>query len=340
MEPRQTGSKTRPARCIEWPVPSTLWGVVWRCGCFEQLWLVTLSIAVFLVNLAPLELQRRIVNGATEGSALDEILLLAALYGAVAVCLGLLKLGMNVFRGRVSESAVRWLRGAILHAAENDKGVAARSIAPGIEVSLVLSEVEPIGSFVGVSLSEPLLQGGILVSTFAYLAYLEPMMALVALAVLSPQFVFVPILQKAINNRVRRRIATLRNLSSEIVELPRAEGEAAYDQEIATVFALNMGVFKLKYSMNFLMNLMYHLGVASVLALGGFYVVAGDTKIGTVVAFISGLSQINSPWGDVVDWYRELWVTRTKYAMITRVLSALSEPIPAAEPATAVISRA
>ena len=31
---------------------------------------------------------------------------------------------------------------------------------------MILSEAEPIGSFVGVSVSEPLLQGGILVTVF------------------------------------------------------------------------------------------------------------------------------------------------------------------------------
>ena len=45
---------------------------------------------------------------------------------------------------------------------------------------MTLSEAEPIGAFVGSSVSEPLLQGGILISVFAYMVYLQPMMALVA----------------------------------------------------------------------------------------------------------------------------------------------------------------
>jgi hypothetical protein len=53
---------------------------------------------------------------------------------------------------------------------------------------------------------------------------------------------------------------------------------------------------------------------------------------GPVVAFISGLAQVNAPWGDLVDWYRELRVTQTKYGLITQVLSTLA-PSPPAEPA-------
>lgn len=82
-----------------------------------------------------------------------------------------------------------------------------------------------------------------------------------------------------------------------------------------------MGVFKLKFSMNFLMNMMHHLGIASILAIGGYYVATGETQIGTVVAFVSGLSQINDPWGDLVNWFRELSVTRTKYDLISRAVT-------------------
>ncbi|MEX6508402.1 ABC transporter transmembrane domain-containing protein [Jiella sp. M17.18] len=310
-------------------IPADLSGIVWRCGFFEQLWLVVLSVSVFLVNIAPLELQRRIVNDAAERRDFPQILWLVGLYALTAVGLGLLKLGMNVYRGKVSENAVRWLRGAILRAIGRSQAGKARAIPPGVEVSLILSEVEPVGSFVGISLSEPLLQGGILVSTFGYLAFLEPMMALAALVVLSPQTVFVPLMQNAINRRVSQRVTTLRLLSAEIIAEPDDAALAArtYAREIDTVFRLNMGVFKLKFSMNFLMNLMYHLGVVAVLALGGYYVVEGVIAIGTVVAFISGLAQINAPWGDLVDWYREWRVTRTKYQMITTVLEALEAPV-------------
>jgi ABC-type bacteriocin/lantibiotic exporter with double-glycine peptidase domain len=68
---------------------------------------------------------------------------------------------------------------------------------------------------------------------------------------------------------------------------------------------------------------MHHLGLAAILALGGYYVVTGRTEIGTVVAFVSGLAQVNDPWGDLVNWYRDLKVTQTKYDLIVRALMML-----------------
>lgn len=61
---------------------------------------------------------------------------------------------------------------------------------------------------------------------------------------------------------------------------------------------------------------MMQLGYAGIFALGGYYVITGKTQIGTVVAFVSGLSKINDPWGDLVNWYRDLRVTQVKYALI------------------------
>jgi ABC-type bacteriocin/lantibiotic exporter with double-glycine peptidase domain len=67
------------------------------------------------------------------------------------------------------------------------------------------------------------------------------------------------------------------------------------EARIDHVFDLNMGIYKLKFTMNFLMNLMHHLGVACALGLGGWYAVKGQIEVGTVVAFVSGLAKVNDP---------------------------------------------
>ena len=64
------------------------------------------------------------------------------------------------------------------------------------------------------------------------------------------------------------------------------------------------------------MNLMHHLGICAILVLGGYWIIQGRTEVGTVVAFLSGLTQLNDPWGDLVNWYRDLRVTQTKYIRI------------------------
>lgn len=301
------------------PLPKTLFNLVRRTSSWHQLWLVILSIIVFALSTAPLEVQRRLVNDAVRGGNYQAILILAAIYAGLALSEGLVKLGMNIYRSWVSEGAVRWLRTAIFAFVEERPGDHGAE-SDGIETSMIIAEADPIGSFVGMSLSEPVLQGGVLLSVFGYMVYLQPLMALVALTVFFPQFIFVPLMQQAINRRVASRTLMLREISVAIADEkePSPEGREEQVRRISQVFVLNMGMFKLKFSMNFLMNLLYHMGVAAILGLGGYYVVNGQTEIGTVVAFASGLAKVNDPWDDIVNWFRDYRVTQTKYDLIYR----------------------
>ena len=117
-------------------------------------------------------------------------------------------------------------------------------------------------------------------------------------------------MQQAINRRAGERITTLRKVSGDIVDT----GVPA-DKGIEHVFALNMGIYKIKYSMNMAMNLMYALAVAVALGVGGWLAVAGRIEVGTVVAVVSGLGKLNDPWGDLVNWAREWSVDSVKYRL-------------------------
>ncbi|ACA20378.1 ABC-type multidrug transport system ATPase and permease components-like protein [Methylobacterium sp. 4-46] len=310
--------------------PPDLLTFIWRESAVAQVWLALLVVAVFLAGVLPLEIQRRAVGHAVKGADPQVLLRLAVLYALTACGLGLLKLVLNIGRGFVAERAVRRLRAAIM---EDCHGAGLHGGAPrsgagqarGVEVALVLDEAEPVGGFVASCFSEPLLQAGILVTTLAYLAMLNPAMALVALAVFSPQLVFVPLMQRAINRRVGARIGLLRRVSGGIVEARSGAVAPAEAERLDAVFGLNMGIFRIKFSMNFLMNMSYHLGVAGILGVGGYAVVTGEAEVSTVVAFVSGLAHMNDPWGDLVNWFREVSVTRTKYDLIARATGALAE---------------
>lgn len=324
--PRSAPASDREA--IAQAMPGRLLGLIFGISGRHQIGLALLSLAVFLMSAVPLELQRRITNAMASDEALRSIVWLALWYLGVTTLEGTLKLGLNIYRGWVNESAVRWLRHRILAQANTPSPVSAD--LRGVDISLILAESDPVGSFVGVSISEPLLQGGILVSIFTYLAVLNPLMALVAIILFVPQIIFVPLMQRWINTRVRDRITTLREVGIGMVPVGElASTDGAQSWRIERIFTLNMSVYRLKFIMNFMMNYMYHLCIASVLAIGGYYVIHGQTEIGTIIAFISGLNRINDPWGDLVNWYRDLKVTETKYHLISRAVNRRGGPLPA-----------
>jgi ABC-type bacteriocin/lantibiotic exporter with double-glycine peptidase domain len=303
-------------------MPLTLFGLVRQVSGFHQCWLAGLSALVFAVGLVPLEVQRRIVNAAVAGGSFQILVFLAAAYFGLGIVEGLLKLGMNVYRGWVSESAVRWLRTSIASLSRLMSSDQPGTKATGVEIAMTLSEAEPIGNFVGSSVSEPLLQGGILISVFAYMVYLQPLMALVAFGVFFPQFVLVPIMQRALNRRVSVRIWTLRKISTGLVE-DESRGVSSLDlqnRRVDRVFDLNMGIYKIKFSLNFVMNILHYAGLAGILGYGGVLVTTGKTDIGTVVAFAAGLAKINDPWGDLVTWYRDFRVADARYRLVSGAL--------------------
>ena len=300
-----------------------LYGYIWSTSGRAQILLGLLSAMIFLLDLVPLELQRRIVNDAIGNKVFGELVVLCGLYALTALVQGVAKYAWNVYRNAVGEATSRRLRLETFATALRRGDPDARA-KEGVGISIILNEADPVGLFVATSVSEPVLHGGVLISVFCYLIYLQPLMAAVALALFVPQCIFVPLVQNAINRRTEARIQVMRRLSAEIVS-ETAQGalqheERSYVQRVRRVFALNMQIYRRKYAMNLLINVLYHLGTVGILFVGGWFVMQGRTEVGTVVAFISGLAKVNDPWNDLVTFLRDMTNARVKYGLIARVL--------------------
>ncbi|MDL2410727.1 ABC transporter transmembrane domain-containing protein [Rhizobium calliandrae] len=298
-------------------LPQKLYSFVFRASGWHQLGAAVLSILLFLAGTIPLDIQRRIVNTATERGSYRTIAFLVLAYMALALTEGLLKLVLNIYRSWIGEAAVRWLRQRVFEASDTQLTENEASTTEGVQLSIILAEADPVGGFVGTSISEPLLQIGLLAAVCGYLVYLQPLMTVIIATIFLPQSGFVPFMQAAINRRVQKRIGIMRNISEDIVQSGRAlDTDGLQRSRIQDVFRINMSIYKIKFAMNFMMNLMTQMGYVGIFALGGYYVVTGKTEVGTVVAFVSGLSKINDPWGDLINWYRDLKVTQVKYDLI------------------------
>ncbi|WP_438754783.1 ABC transporter transmembrane domain-containing protein [Pararhizobium sp. O133] len=309
----------------EWQTPlfdNSLFRFIWRVSGAHQVGVAAISVVLFAIGTVPLELQRRIVNTATDGGPFRTIAVLACLYAGLSLFEGFIKLGLNIYRNWIGESAIRWLRLTVFEMAAQPQ-TKTPDVSEGVQLSIVIAEAESIGGFVGDSFSQPLLQIGILTTVTSYLIYLQPLMGLVIGLVFLPQVAFVPILQNAINRRVGEKTSIMRQVSVSIVEVGGVyDTDGTQRSRIQTVFEINMGIYKIKFSMNFVMNLMTQMGYIGILAIGGYFVVTKKTEIGTVIAFLSGLGKINDPWGELVDWYRSLRVTQVKYDLVKSVMQS------------------
>jgi ABC-type multidrug transport system fused ATPase/permease subunit len=307
-------------------LPRGVFRYVLATTALHQLCLLVLTIVVFLLEVVPLELQRRIVNDLVKHRPYLWVIGLCAVYAGVVLVQGGSKLGLNVYRGWVGERAKRDLRRRVHTVVEAPVLASPAAEAQGITISMMVAEVEPVGGFVGESISEPLLQVGILASVLSYLVHIDPWMALAAFGLFIPQFGFVPVMQAAVNRRTGARIRVLRQLG--IAMIDRGDG-ADDERRIQQAFRLDMGIFRLKFTMNFLMNICTHLQVVSALLVGGWWIYTRNLELGGVVAFISGIARLNDPWGDLVNYFRDVNVTQIKYRLLADAVAQLAPAAPA-----------
>ena len=68
--------------------------------------------------------------------------------------------------------------------------------------------------------------------------------------------------------------------------------------------------------MNFLMNLSTQLQIIAALLIGGWMVHEGQLEVGGIVAFISGIGKLADPWGDLVNYFRDVNLNQVKFRLM------------------------
>ena len=95
-------------------LPRNVFRYVLGTSGLHQLFLLALTVGVFLLEVVPLELQRRIVNDLVKHRPFSWVVSLCAVYAGIVLVQGGTKLALNIYRGWVGERAKRDLRGGRL----------------------------------------------------------------------------------------------------------------------------------------------------------------------------------------------------------------------------------
>lgn len=304
-------------------LPASLFRYIWATTRRRQLQLLLLTAVIAPLSMVPLELQRRIVDHAVLTRNVHELLLLGAVYVAVALGQGGLKYALNMTRGRVLEDVARDIRRRVLARVT----LAGATFDQGTTVSMLAAEAEDVAGFAGESLSSPILQGATIAFVAGYLVWVQPLVAMLAVLVYLPQAVLVPRVQRAINRLARARTAMVRRLGRE------ATGGAAWPvgqrpahaaralRLIEHIYATRIRIYLRKYLLTALGNLLDALGPIVVLVVGGWLVIQGRTEVSTIVVFISGFQKIADPWDQLINFYRTASNARVSYGLIATALA-------------------
>lgn len=276
-------------------------------------------LTLLLAPLAavPLELQRRIVDDAVPQGDSSLLFALGGGYIAVMLVQNALKYTLNLTKGRVLEDIARDIRQAML------RRLAAAGAPPagGTVADVLVAESEEVAGFASESLSVPLLQGGTILFVLGYLVWVEPLIAVLAAAIYLPQATVVPLVQHRINRITRLRTRMMRRLTGAAIAarggVPPA---AAFGGQIERLYRLRIAIYRRKYFLTLLGNLLDAAGPLAVLVAGGWLVLHGQTTIGALVVFLTGLQRIADPWDQLVSFYRSVSNARIAYGLIAGAL--------------------
>ncbi len=290
-----------------------LYKAIWHATGRRQILLILLSLGIAGLAAFPLDYQKNIVNGLTEASlTFSELLELCAAMGGFILLSLAMKWLLGYRSSLLGEDITRKIRHRICAMSRSD--VENEFASGGTLATMVSAEAEEVGKFTGSAISEPLLQAGTLVAVIGYIAVNQPVLGLIALSMILPQVIIVFAVQGRVNALISSRVKILRGSSNKIVDT--AQGLEAISSDFDEIYEKRSSMFLWKQSSKFFLSAINGAGTVSVLLLGGWQVLEGNTDVGTVVAATAGLARIQGPTNYLISFYRQVSATTVKFDLL------------------------
>ncbi|TVQ55324.1 MAG: hypothetical protein EA355_10050 [Rhodobacteraceae bacterium] len=306
---------------------------VWRHSWRSQLQILAITALCFPLVYLSLEVPKRIINDAIGGGdgprflfgvALDRFDFLLALCGLLIALVGAvnaLKWRLNVAMGRAGERMLRRLRHALFEHVLRFPMARFRGGRQGELVQAMMGEIDPIGGFVGEVLATPAFQGGLLVVYAGFVFVQDPWLGLAAVAVIPLQAWLIPRMQARVILLNRRRAIGARGVADFLGESVgamaaiRVDGAdrwrlAQLSARLHRQAALRVALFRRKYAIKAVNNLINQAPPLFFYIVGGWHVIEGRLDLGALVAVIAAQREMASPWRELLG-YAQNWTDYT-----------------------------
>lgn len=315
FQPMKTPRKVRKTGDDK-PVKS-IWGYIIRMTGRAQVTAMIIAVMTTGLSLAPIELQRRIIDNAIADRDGELLIQLGFIYVAVILLHQVFKLMLQMLQGWMTDSAIAYTRKHLWGINEKKR----REDEGNEVVAILTSEVEALGGFAGAGPSRAVSNLSMLLGAMAYMFWVDPAVALVGLLLIAPQVVVAPIMQKRLNRLVELRLRLIRKFTSSISS-DQALPEKTFALHVRRVFRNRMSFYFWKFLMKSVLNLMNAAAPLGVLLVGGWMVVQGETSLGVVVAFVGGFGRLGDPIRQLISFYREAAQAAVQHRMIASWMTA------------------
>lgn len=295
----------------------SVWGYIRRMTGRAQVGAFVLALGVTLLGMAPIELQRRMVDDAISDADFTLLAFLTVVYLLVVFGHQTAKFALRTLQAWMGESAILYTRSHLWKLHRGDEAVDEGKDV----VAIVTREVEALGRFAGGAPSQAFANASLLIGTLAYMIWVSPVVAAAGLALLAPQAILTPLMQRRLNRLVEVRVRLLRRLTAAIGASDPPD-ERHFAAMTRRVFRIRLAFDVWKYLMKGVLNLMNSAAPLAVIAVGGWLVIEGDATLGVVLAFVTGFSRLGDPIRQLIAFYREAAEAEVRHRLIARWMTA------------------
>ncbi|MEC8462592.1 MAG: ABC transporter ATP-binding protein [Pseudomonadota bacterium] len=326
---------------MSFAVETSIYKYVLKYSARQQVILTLMAVASFPFLYAFYELPKMIVNGAIEaktvsfpttlaGIEVDQInylWILCAAFLLLVVINQAFKYIINLYSGITGERMLRRLRFDLYSRILRFPLPKFRRTSSSEMVTMINSEVEPLGGFIGDAFKLPVFQGGYLIVILSFLFVQNWFMALAAVALYPLQGYLIPKLQRRVRVFSKERVRLVRQLSDRIGETANGIEEihtnnsarrelADFSGRLGAVYDVRLQIYIWKFIIKFLNNSINQLGPFCFYAIGGWLVINGDLEIGTLMAAIAAHKDLAAPWKELLNFYQRQADAKIKYEQV------------------------
>ena len=270
-----------------------------------------------------------------EGFAVDRLTLLFGLSGLFLLLVlinGAFKYYINVSKGALGERMLRRMRFDLFSLVLRFTPETLRTVKSSETATIVKDEVEPIGGFIGDAFILPAFLGTQALTALAFILLQNVWLGLLAGLVVGVQFAVIPRLRRELLRLGKQRQLASRRLAGRVgevvdgVEAVHVHNAERWERaEIANrlyeLFDIRFRIFKRKFMVKFLNNLLAQITPFLFYAVGGYFALKGSLDIGQLVAVIAAYRDLPPPLKELIDWDQQRLDVQVKYDQVVQHFS-------------------
>jgi len=252
---------------------------------------------------------------------------LSGLFLALVLINGAFKYRINLSKGALGERMLRRLRFDLFSLLLRFTPESLRNVKASEAATIIKDEVEPVGGFIGDAFIQPAFLGSQALTALAFILLQNIWLGLMAGSIVLIQAVLIPYLRREQLRLGKQRQIASRRLAGRVGEIVdgmsavHADGTTAYERaeigsRLAQLFDIRFKLFKRKFIVKFLNNLLAQVTPFLFYSVGGYFALTGAIDIGQLVAVIAAYRDLPPPIKDLIDWDQQRQDVQIKYDQV------------------------